>query len=114
MDYNDLSSRNRSMMMKEFGAVLASHRFAGWEILWLEPLSLTYLQNIEADFSREVGFNHNAVIDLLVANSRADRFIYNRSNSEILKWDVHTPPPSPRPTSVSFFFPPKTQNRVSN
>src|SRR5262245_33694616 len=101
------------MLMMEFGAVLASHRFAGSEILWLESLSLIYLKNIKNDFSREVGFKHKAVIDLLVANSRADRFKYNRSNSEILKWDVHTPPPSPRPTSVSFFFPPKTQNRVS-
>jgi hypothetical protein len=102
------------MLMMESGAVLASPRFAGSEILWLEPLSLEHLKNIEKDFSREVGFKYTAVIDLLVANSRADRFIYNRSNSEILKWDVHTPPPSPRPTSVSFFFPPKTQNRVSN
>jgi hypothetical protein len=100
------------MLMMESGAVLASPRFAGSEILWLEPLSLEHLKNIEKDFSREVGFKYTAVIDLLVANSRADRFIYNRSNSEILKWDVHTPPPSPRPTSVSFFFPPNPK-RVS-
>ncbi len=91
------------------GAVLASNRYAGSEILWLEPLSLLHFKNIENNFSREIGFNHNAVIDLLVANSRADRFKTNRSNSEILKWDVHTPPPSPRPTSVSFFLPQKNQ-----
>jgi hypothetical protein len=97
------------MLMLEFGADVASPRIAGSEILWLEPLSLNHLKNKEKNLSREVGFKYKAVIDLLVANSRADRFIYNRSNSEILKWDVHTPPPSPRPTSVSFFFPPKTQ-----
>jgi hypothetical protein len=91
----------------EFGAVLASQHSAGSEILWLEPLSLKHLKNKENNFSREIGFNYKAVIDLLVANSRADRFINNRSNSEILKWDVHTPPPSPRPTSVSFFIPQK-------
>ena len=61
-------------MNMESGAVLASHRFAGSEILWLEPLSLIHLKNIENNFSREIGFNNNAVIDLLVANSRADRF----------------------------------------
>lgn len=94
------------MLMMKSGAVLASLHFAGSEILWLEPLSLIYLKNIENNFSREIGSKHNAVIDLLVANSRADRFKFNRSNSEILKWDVHTPPPSPRPTSVSFFLPP--------
>jgi hypothetical protein len=60
--------------MMEFGAVLASQRFAGSEILWLEPLSLLNLRNKENNFSREIGFNDNAVIDLLVANSRADRF----------------------------------------
>ncbi len=62
------------MMNMKSGAVLASHRFAGSEILWLEPLSLLHLKNIENNFSREIGLNHNAVIDLLVANSRADRF----------------------------------------
>ncbi len=61
-------------MMMEYGAVLASEQFAGSEILWLEPLSLLNLKNKENNFSREIGFNHNAVIDLLVANSRADRF----------------------------------------
>ena len=98
------------MLIIEAGAVLASIRFAGSEILWLEPLSLLHLKNKENCFSREIGFKNKAVIDLLVANSRADRFIYNRSNSEILKWDVHTPPPSPRPTSVSFFSHLKTQS----
>jgi hypothetical protein len=97
------------MLMMECGAVLASCCFAGSEILWLEPLSRLHLKNKENNFSREIGGKNRAVIDLLVANSRADRFKYNRSNSEILKWDVHTPPPSPRPTSVSFFFPPKNQ-----
>ena len=95
------------------GAVLAYPQRAGLQILWLEPLSPFFLQNIENDFSREIGFYQNAVIDLLVANSRADRFKTNRSNSEILKWDVHTPPPSPRPTSVSFFSPHQNQNQMS-
>lgn len=93
------------MSNKYRGAVLAFTWSGGSQILWLEPLSRFFLY-IENNFSREIGFYQNAVIDLLVANSRADRFKTNRSNSEILKWDVHTPPPSPRPTSVSFFFPP--------
>ena len=62
------------MLLLESGAVLASLRFAGSEILWLEPLSLLHLKNKETNFSREIGFKHAAVIDLLVANSRADRF----------------------------------------
>jgi hypothetical protein len=68
-----LSTRLFSLAQKCNGLVLA-YAFGAGLILWLREFS-QFIERININFRREFGRYLRAVIDLLVANSRADRFI---------------------------------------
>jgi hypothetical protein len=81
------------------GLFLAYVRAAGYHDLWLRLVSLV---KIKINYSREFGRYPSAVIDLLVANSRADRF---KPTGLIVNTEVGCPYPSPFPSShFSIFF----------
>jgi hypothetical protein len=69
-----LSTRLISLILKCTGLVLAYESGAGHIVLWLREFGWL-IERIKINFRREFGRYQSAVIDLLVANSRADRFI---------------------------------------